>query len=1210
MKKNLYFIIIGWLCLLQSINAQEKLLYSTDFQDWAIVPNSASVTEVTKKTDFTSEDLTFKFLRINVNPTGRDETRFNYELVNNGWAMADKHADSYFELSPLASVTKVVFTHGATGSNRGYRLEKKSATTNNQWEVVTSSVANPSSGTVVTAVINDTNVALRFSNLTSSQNAYMFDLKIYGNYTPTGTQYLLTTGLNIPDAGTIVRTPYSDEYIEGSVIKLSATPNFGYKFSKWVDVNNADSELSAQNPYTITMDAAKNIKAVFETVTTYNFTLNKMGSTWGEILVSPEPVNGKYEEGTEVTMQVIPNPVTSFSYWEDNSTALSRTVIINSDVTYTATFDEIPFIVGWNFKDQSIRSNKTADYYAETSNVGVISAYEPDGTTVNWLANAGSFSPSYANIRLWTGGAEFKTRRRYVQAQFSTVGYKNIRVHSKVSANYQAYSVMTFQYSLDGVNFTKIGSADITSVHNSGWADLNIALPEEGEGKSMVYIRWIADATSPIINEGNDNDGAALANVYVYADKEIVNDAEAPILVSVVPQNNSNTATINGSIVLTFNERVQAGTGDITLGPKILTGIYGAKSATFTYEKLTYDTEYTFTVPAGAIKDMSGNVYEGITVKFRTGNKAKPIKKLFDAVVAQDGSGDFTSVIDAINAAPVNRTAPWLIYIKNGKYTGHHDIPSNKPFIHLIGQSRDGVIISDDLLSGGENAVHVSVGATMVVNSTDCYFENLTLENSWGYEQLAGPQALALYSNNDRFTLNNVYLRSYQDTYLTSTKNVSDRHYVKGSRIEGAVDFIYGAGDVFFDRDTISVNRADGGYIVAPSHKENTAYGYVFRDSYLMKDRVSNVVTYFGRPWQGSPKTVFINTKLLAGISVYPKGWHYKMGAIPSVFADYNTVDVNGNLVDVSQRIEDYEYDVKDGNGNVIEVKKGKAKKSLTDQEAAEYSYENVILRAGDTWDPRLMTEAPDKPTNLIVNNNQLTWNEVDYARLYIVFRDNKVIGFSLSGDFIDGSAIEGNNYAYKVQSVGEFGALSLESEVVTTLPVTGISLKAIKANQAIQLSWSTLTEKGTSHFIIERTLDGNVFELIGNRKAVGESNVKQDYYFTDTSPKKGVNLYRIKAVDFNGQFDYSEIVAVKLADEAILTVYPNPVTDNINISLQSQNTVKLNIYDLEGKKQISVDSDGLEAGTSVDVSKLSIGVYILEVIDGNIRRTIRFVKR
>src|SRR5690606_1063705 len=179
------------------------------------------------------------------------------------------------------------------------------------------------------------------------------------------------------NAGMIIRTPNSEEYDEGDLVGLHALANQGYKFSKWVDVNNADSELSTQNPYTITMDAAKNIKAVFETVTTYNFTLNKMGSTWGEILVSPEPVNGQYEEGTEVTMQVIPNPVTSFSYWEDNSTALSRTVIINSDVTYTATFDEIPFIVGWNFKDQSTKQSKTGDYYAETTNIGSISAHEP-----------------------------------------------------------------------------------------------------------------------------------------------------------------------------------------------------------------------------------------------------------------------------------------------------------------------------------------------------------------------------------------------------------------------------------------------------------------------------------------------------------------------------------------------------------------------------------------------------------------------------------------------------------------------------------------------------------------------------------------------------------------------------------------------------------------------------------------------------------------
>src|SRR5690606_31676607 len=136
--------------------------------------------------------------------------------------------------------------------------------------------------------------------------------------------------------------------------------------------------------------------------------------------LSPEPVNGKYPAGTEVVMTVIPNNVTAFSYWDDNSTALQKTVTINSDVSYTATFDEIPFIVGWDFKDQMTKQSKHADFYSETTNTGSISAYEPGGNKVNWLSNAGSFSPAYPNIRLWTDGANFKTQRRYVQAQFST----------------------------------------------------------------------------------------------------------------------------------------------------------------------------------------------------------------------------------------------------------------------------------------------------------------------------------------------------------------------------------------------------------------------------------------------------------------------------------------------------------------------------------------------------------------------------------------------------------------------------------------------------------------------------------------------------------------------------------------------------------------------------------------------------------------------
>ncbi|RYY08752.1 MAG: pectinesterase, partial [Chitinophagaceae bacterium] len=344
-----------------------------------------------------------------------------------------------------------------------------------------------------------------------------------------------------------------------------------------------------------------------------------------------------------------------------------------------------------------------------------------------------------------------------------------------------------------------------------------------------VYIKWIADETSPIINEGTDNDGTAVTNVYVFADKDIPADNDAPVLVSVLPAAASSSATINGSVIVTFNEKVKTGSGDITLDAKVLSGVYGSKTATFTYEKLSYDTEYTFTIPTGALTDLSGNVYAGTVVKFRTGKRSEPTKKLFDAVVAKDGSGDYTSVIDAIAAAPSGRTQPWLIFIKNGSYKGHHVI--SKPFIHLIGQSRVGVIIKDSL---NANNGAISDRSTMVVQSSDVYFENFTLENSHGYATQSGPMAEALNTDKDRFAMKNVYVRSYQDTWMTGGS--ISRQYVLNSRIEGAVDFIYGSGDIFFDKDTMTVTKA-GSYIVAPSHSASTSWGYVFRDNVINQNK-------------------------------------------------------------------------------------------------------------------------------------------------------------------------------------------------------------------------------------------------------------------------------------------------------------------------------------------------------------------------------------
>ncbi|HET8829829.1 MAG TPA: hypothetical protein VFM79_10835, partial [Pelobium sp.] len=243
MKGKFYYLtcFLLFLCIGKLKAQEEKLLYSTDFQDWeALTSTTASPKTVTKTTDFSKETLTFDFADVNVAPTAGDATRFVYPpntptaggtQVSLGYAQSQKTGNPYIILSPLKSVTKVVFIHGATGGNRGYKLWKKNST-DADWVAVSSAVANPSAGQQVIVNINEENVALKFTNLALGQNGYLFDLKIYGNHTFVAPQ-TLTTSVNIANSGTIGRLPDSDKYEKDMVVKLTANANIGYEFVKW-----------------------------------------------------------------------------------------------------------------------------------------------------------------------------------------------------------------------------------------------------------------------------------------------------------------------------------------------------------------------------------------------------------------------------------------------------------------------------------------------------------------------------------------------------------------------------------------------------------------------------------------------------------------------------------------------------------------------------------------------------------------------------------------------------------------------------------------------------------------------------------------------------------------------------------------------------------------------------------------------------------------
>jgi pectin methylesterase-like acyl-CoA thioesterase len=340
--------------------------------------------------------------------------------------------------------------------------------------------------------------------------------------------------------------------------------------------------------------------------------------------------------------------------------------------------------------------------------------------------------------------------------------------------------------------------------------------------------------------------------------------------------------------------------------------------ATYYYHIYTVDKAFNYSPAATASAGITANV-----------------------VVSLNGGGNYSTIQAAINAAPTGRTTPYVIYIKNGRYVEKVNIPSNKPFIQLIGESAGNVIISWDSYAGKtENGIVLgtSNSATLTINAADCFMMNVTVENTTGYTG-DGPQALALNVTADRCAFKNCRFIGGQDTVLAHGDG--NRQYFLNCYIDGNTDFIFGSSIGVFDSCVIfprdRVDGSSGGYITATNTSAAQAYGYVFRDCRITENR--GVTTYtLGRPWQNSAgfvdkksnKTVFLNAVM--GASISPLGWSaWDTGTNTSLitYAEYKSRKFDGSLVDVSQRVS--------------------WSKQLTDAQAAPYFVNSNMF---GTWNP------------------------------------------------------------------------------------------------------------------------------------------------------------------------------------------------------------------------------------------------------------------
>ena len=1016
----------------------------------------------------------------------------------------------------------------------------------------------------------------------------------------------LSTSVSPAGAGTV--SPAGTAAFEaGKPATVSATKEYGFKFKEW-QINGVP--ISTQNPYTFDIMVDTEIVAVFEPVPTYTLTINNAGdgANWGRVRLIPEPVNGVYEENTVVNATIIPNSASLFLYWDDMSSALTKTVHMTENKEYTATFDWVPFIVGWDFEPNEPRNNRPGDYYNQFNNQGIMRLFNGNGSSTNWGASNRTFGGvTYNCARRYTGLADMMNPR-YIQVEFSasdyttdqgTVKYKTIQIKSFIAAdNGCVHRIQKMQYAFNAAGpYIDLVIVDMTGKSNQ-WIEFNATLPDLTDvEKERIFIRWVGDKDSDLLGTAND-EGFYLANVFVFAELEEEADDTPPVLNAIVPGEGTSSASANGAIVLTFNKRVVAGNneGRVTFNGKEISPVFSNRTVSYPYTGLNYGTQYTFTLPAGAITDVSGNAFDGTVLTFSTMTRPQPVPGLFDAVVAKDGTGDYTTIQAAVEAAPLNSAARFLIFVKDGLYEEAVTIAQNRNNVSLIGQSAENTIVSQKSNGGVSSSI-----AALIVRANNFYAENMTFQDPSGP---IGPAPAHL----DRGRFNaykNVRLLGMQDTQVTGDTGLQ---YYQKCYIEGTVDFICGGGTMFYDRCEIfclgsEVGRNSGSCITAPATAASLEYGYVFSNCTIRGGGGQNNTYRLGRPWNNRARAVYLNTTMIA--IPHPEGWADMGTSPPGLFAEYNSMNANGVPIDLSNRKKDF---YRDG------IYVGSTPKTvLTAEEAAMYTIENVLTTV---WSPLSMTESTETPV-VTSTETSISWEAVDYAICYIVLCNDNVVFFTLDNSYVPVSP--DTNLKYSVYAVSFSGALSAISNSVTlksddddddddddelsddaTLKSLTVSSGTLSPAFAANITEYTVNVANnvTSITVIgvanhaEATVVGNV---TNKSLTVGNNEVILTVTAEDGSTEKIYTVTVIRA----------DALSFELNSLSDIIVYPNPVSEIVNISGLEGGEL-ISFFDVSGRLSLQIKASAKKE--EIEVANLPKGTYFVKITKGNAEKTVKIV--
>lgn len=287
--------------------------------------------------------------------------------------------------------------------------------------------------------------------------------------------------------------------------------------------------------------------------------------------------------------------------------------------------------------------------------------------------------------------------------------------------------------------------------------------------------------------------------------------------------------------------------------------------------------------------------------------------------VAADGTGEFTSVQEAVFSIRAYMSDTTYMHISAGVYREKVVIPSWVTNLFMKGEGAGKTVITWDDYAGLRNMGTFRT-YTIWIQGTGFTAEDITFENS------AGPvgQAVAVHADGDRAVFRRCRLLGNQDTLLTA--NQESRQYYEECYIEGTTDFIFGPATAWFER--CHIHSKKNSYVTAASTVEDHAFGYVFNRCRLTAAEGTDRV-YLGRPWRPYAATLFMRCEL--GSHILPEGWHNWDNPANEKSARYAEYRNTGPGTDTGSRVP--------------------WSRQLSRREAKSYTLEHVFARR-DGWVP------------------------------------------------------------------------------------------------------------------------------------------------------------------------------------------------------------------------------------------------------------------